>query len=52
MKAKSYQFMANCNPTPDESDWDPQVRAYSFNNSRCYQPVGATPWLATLLSPM
>ncbi len=52
MKAKSYRFVADCAPTPDESDWDPQVPAFPFNNPRCYQPVGATNWFATLLSPM
>jgi hypothetical protein len=52
MKEKSFQFVANCTPEPDESDWDPNVAAFPFNNPRCYQPVGAAPWLATLLSPM
>jgi hypothetical protein len=52
MKEKSFQFVANCAPTPDESDWDPNVAAFHFNDPRCYEAVGAAPWLATLLSPM
>jgi hypothetical protein len=52
MKAKSFEAVAACNPAPDEYEWDWQVQAFSFNNPRCYEPVGSVPWLATFLSPM
>ena len=52
MKARSFEAVAACNPTPDEYEWDWQVQAFSFNSPRCYEPVGSVPWLATFFSPM
>ncbi len=52
MKARSFEMVRACNPAPDESEWDWQVQAFSFNNPGCYEPVGSMPWLATFLSPM
>jgi hypothetical protein len=52
MQARSFAAVPACNPAPDEHEWDWQVQAFSFNNPRCYEPVGSIPWLATFLSPM
>ena len=52
MKEKSFDYAAACTPAPDEDDWDWHVATFAFDNPRCYQPVGAQPWLATALSPM
>ena len=52
MKAQSFEAVAACNPAPDEHEWDWQVQAFSFNDPRCYEPVGSVRWMATFLSPM
>lgn len=52
MKARAFEAVPACNPAPDEYEWDWQAQAFSFNNPKCYRPVGPVPWLATILSPM
>jgi len=51
MKAKSFQMASPCSPESDD-DWDWQVRIFTYDNPRCYRPLGATAWTATILSPM
>jgi hypothetical protein len=52
MKAKSFDVVSACNPQPDEDEWDWQVRAFPYNDPRCYRTVGAAQWTATFLSPL
>ncbi|HUN39307.1 MAG TPA: hypothetical protein VMU81_03370 [Acetobacteraceae bacterium] len=52
MTTKSFKMVSACNPHPDEDEWDWQVKAFPYNDPRCYRAVGAAPWMATLLSPM
>jgi hypothetical protein len=52
MKAKSFEMTSGCNAQPDEEEWDWQVQAFPYDNSRCYRSIGAAAWTATLLSPM
>jgi hypothetical protein len=48
---KSFQMASPCSPESDD-DWDWQVRTFTYDNPRCYRPLGATAWTATILSPM
>jgi hypothetical protein len=52
MKAKSFQTTSACNPETDTPEWDWQVMAYTYDNPKCYRPIGSTTWIATQLSPM
>jgi hypothetical protein len=52
MNAKSFQLQTACNPGTDGDQWDDMVKDFTFDNPRCYRPLGAGPWLATLVSPM
>jgi len=52
MMAKSFRVQTACGAATDEYEWDWQVKAFAFDNSQCYRPLGSTTWLATLLSPM
>lgn len=52
MKAKSFQMTSPCSPETDGHEWDWQVMAYTYNNPKCYRPIGSTAWIATALSPM
>jgi hypothetical protein len=52
MAAKSLASVIGCGPSTDDDEWDWQVRAFAYDNPRCYRPIGTEPWTATLLSPM
>ena len=52
MKSKSFETLSTCDPQPSEADWDWRVPTFPYNDPRCYQPIGAAAWAATLLSPM
>ena len=52
MQAKSFQVVAPCTPEADPYQWDWQVRAFGYDDPRCYRPVGSTAWITTALSPM
>jgi hypothetical protein len=52
MKAKSFEMVTACSPDADEHEWDWQVRTFTFDNPKCYRPLGSTTWIATALSPM
>jgi hypothetical protein len=52
MKAASFETVAECNPAPDEDQWDWQVQSFPFDNPKCYRAIGSIPWIATALSPM
>jgi hypothetical protein len=52
MSAKSFQTIAPCSAEADEHEWDWTVTAFSYNNPRCYRPLGPKTWIATALSPM
>jgi hypothetical protein len=51
MRARSFEAAA-CDPAADEREWDLQVRAFAFDNPRCYRPVTFTTRITTFLSPM
>ncbi len=50
MKAKSFQMVSPCGPERDGQGLDWQVSTY--DDPKCYQPIGSTAWIATALSPM
>lgn len=52
MQGKSFKVVSACDPQTDEDEWDWQVKAFAYDNPRCYRAVGIAPWTATLLSPM
>jgi hypothetical protein len=52
MKAKSFRTVTACCPEVDEREWDWQVRTFTFDNPKCYRPVGSATWVATVLSPI
>jgi hypothetical protein len=52
MRAKSFQTETACGPETNDNERDWQMRAFTFDNPKCYRPVDTAPWLATLLSPM
>ena len=52
MRARSFPIVIGCTPTPDEREWDRQVRAFAYDNPQCYRPAGSSTWFATALSPM
>src|SRR4051812_1085778 len=52
MRAKSFQMTSVCNPVQDRREWDWQVQAFTYDNQRCYRPIGSITWITTLLSPM
>ncbi len=52
MRAQSYPMVIGCTPATDEREWDWQVKAFAYDNPRCYRPAGSSAWIATALSPM
>ena len=52
MRTKSFQMVSACRPQPGDTEGDWQVRAFPYDDPRCYRAVAAAPWTATLLSPM
>jgi hypothetical protein len=52
MKTKSFQMASACSRETDEHEWDWQVRAFAYDNPKCYRPLGSAAWMATQLSPM
>ena len=52
MKAKSFEMTAACRPDTDEDEWDWQVQSFTYDNPRCYRPIGSAAWIATVLSPL
>jgi hypothetical protein len=52
MSAKSFHTVAPCSAVADEDEWDWTVTAFSYNNPRCYRPLGSKTWIATALSPI
>jgi hypothetical protein len=52
MQAKSFEAAPACNPAAGAPQWDWQAQSPPFDDPRCYRPVGAVPWIATVLSPM
>jgi hypothetical protein len=52
MKAKSFEWVAGCNPLPDGDGLDWQMTALPYSSPKCYRPVGTAPWMATALSPL
>ena len=52
MRVKSFQMASPCSPETDEHEWDWQVRTFTYDNPKCYRPIGSTAWIATQLSPM
>lgn len=52
MKSESFEMVSACIPQPDEDAWDWQVKAFPYDDPRCYRAVGVARWMATLLSPM
>ena len=52
MRVKSFAVNDPCNPPADGQDWDVRAATFAFDNPGCYRPIGATAWMATLLSPM
>jgi hypothetical protein len=52
MSGKSFTLVTGCNPATNDDEWDWQVRAFAYDNPRCYRPLGTWPSTAILLSPM
>lgn len=52
MKAKLFEMTSGCTAQPDEEEFDWPSQAFPYDNARCYRPIGAAPWTATLLSPL
>src|ERR1700734_2600953 len=50
MQERNFQLMTACSPETTEQGWYWQQFAYA--DPKCYQPIGSTAWVATLLSPM
>jgi hypothetical protein len=52
MKAKSFDMVVGCRPETGADEWNWQVPPSANDDQRCYRPIGATAWVATVLSPM
>lgn len=54
MRARSFEADAACDLSADTDteEWDQQVRAFAFDNPRCYRSIGSTARISTFLSPM
>jgi hypothetical protein len=52
MSVKSFASVTGCCPATNDDEWEWQVRAFAYDNPKCYRPLGTGPWTATLLSPM
>jgi hypothetical protein len=52
MTTKSFRMDVACHPKTDASEWDWQVRTFTYDNQQCYYPIGAATSVATLLSPI
>ncbi len=50
MQERNFQLMTACSPERTGQGWYWQEFAYA--DPKCYQPIGSTAWVATLLSPM
>ena len=52
MQAKSFEVVVGCRPETSADDWNWQVPPAAYDDPKCYRPLGATAWVATVLSPM
>ena len=52
MKAKFFDMMEGCRPDVSADDWNWQVPPAAYDDQKCYRPLGASAWTATLLSPL
>jgi hypothetical protein len=52
MSEKSFASVTGCGPATNDDEWEWQVRAFAYDNPKCYRPLGTGPSTATLLSPM
>ena len=52
MAGKSFASVTGCGPAPSEDEWEWQAKTFTYDNPRCYRPLGTGPWTATFLSPM
>jgi len=52
MQAKSFDMVAGCRPEMSADDWNWQVPPAAYDDTKCYQPIGAIASVATMLSPL